>query len=317
MEVKTFSQINFQAIGTRCQVILFECQQPEVASELAQSMVSNVDLLASFHRSDSELSYLNTAENYTVPVSETLFELLLLNQWAFRASRGAIDATIGRRLVEVVSNENPKLLERRDATPDVDGLCFENVALDSRSKTVTRAPGVIFDLGGLAKAWLADQIADAIEQKIGCGVLVNLGGDIATRGPVPIDGWRINVTDDFGLFPESSGMIISIGSGGLATSSTKTRQFVDSAGNVRNHIVVKGELDESNLFIGATAIAPSACMANFYTLASLASSHRAPALMASYGVPALLRTDDHRMVKIGGWPPEQRWISLRDEMADA
>ena len=30
----------------------------------------------------------------------------------------------------------------------------------------------------------------------GCGVLVSLGGDIATAGPAPAGGWRIHVTDD-------------------------------------------------------------------------------------------------------------------------
>ena len=44
--------------------------------------------------------------------------------------------------------------------------------------------GVVLDLGATAKALAADRAARArVAAATGCGVLVNLGGDIADRGP--------------------------------------------------------------------------------------------------------------------------------------
>ena len=55
--------------------------------------------------------------------------------------------------------------------------------------------------------------AEAAAAVGGCGVLVSLGGDIATSGPAPAGGWQIRVTDDHRSDPSAPGQTISIDSG--------------------------------------------------------------------------------------------------------
>ena len=68
------------------------------------------------------------------------------------------------------------------------------VTLEDR--VVTVPPGVVLDLGATAKAIAADRCADRVHRATGSGVLINLGGDIATAGPAPDGGWQVLVHDD-------------------------------------------------------------------------------------------------------------------------
>ena len=70
------------------------------------------------------------------------------------------------------------------------------VTLHDRTATVPR--GVVLDLGATAKAVAADRCAQRVHTATGSGVLINLGGDIATAGTAPAGGWQVLVHDDDG-----------------------------------------------------------------------------------------------------------------------
>ena len=68
------------------------------------------------------------------------------------------------------------------------------IGIDNR--VVTVPPGVVLDLGATTKAVAADQCAAARPSRSpAAGVLVNLGGDIATAGTAPDGGWPVLVHD--------------------------------------------------------------------------------------------------------------------------
>ncbi len=102
---------------------------------------------------------------------------------------------------------------------------YTTVELDTALHTVRVPRGVVLDLGATAKAWAADRAAQAIHAACGCGVLVSLGGDLATAGAAPAGGWRIHVTDDHRAGPLAPGQTVAVASGGLATSSTAVRRW--------------------------------------------------------------------------------------------
>ena len=79
------------------------------------------------------------------------------------------------------------------------------MAVDADAGTVRVPAGVTLDLGATAKAFAADRAAAAAAGATGCGVLVNLGGDLATAGPPPAGGWSVRVTDDHAAHPGVSG----------------------------------------------------------------------------------------------------------------
>ena len=72
---------------------------------------------------------------------------------------------------------------------------WREIELDETAGLVSLPRGTQLDLGATAKAWAADRAAARIAAELGCGVLVNLGGDIAVAGAAPRGGWRIRVQD--------------------------------------------------------------------------------------------------------------------------
>src|SRR5262249_59036345 len=67
---------------------------------------------------------------------------------------------------------------------------WRQIELDEQSGLLSMPAGTRLDLGATAKAWAADRAAARIAADLGCGVLVNLGGDLAGAGRGPDGGWR-------------------------------------------------------------------------------------------------------------------------------
>ena len=113
---------------------------------------------------------------------------------------------------------------------------WRTVELDAPRRLLRLAPGCRLDLGATAKALAADRAAAAIAAATGSPTLVNLGGDVATAGPVPPGGWLVRVTDDHRAGPDADGQRVAVLGGGLATSSTTVRRW-RRAGRDVHHIV--------------------------------------------------------------------------------
>src|SRR5262249_58484111 len=116
---------------------------------------------------------------------------------------------------------------------------WRQIELDEASGLVSLPAGTRLDLGATAKAWAADRAAARIVAELGCGALVNLGGDIAVAGTAPDGGWRVRVQDITGRPdepPAGPSAVVAIRSGGLATSSTAARRW-RRGGDVLHHIL--------------------------------------------------------------------------------
>ena len=62
-----------------------------------------------------------------------------------------------------------------------------------------------------------------LREATGCGVLVNLGGDLSVAGQAPPGGWRVAIADDHAAPDPVAGPTVSVTAGGLATSGTTVR----------------------------------------------------------------------------------------------
>jgi FAD:protein FMN transferase len=161
---------------------------------------------------------------------------------------------------------------------------------------------VALDLGSTGKALAADLAAAAAHAATGTGILVSLGGDIATAGPVPAGGWRIRCTDDSRTDPESDGEVISIGPDAVATSSTTVRRWT-KGGIVRHHIVNPATgLPAEGPWRTATVVAATCVDANAASTAAIVMGERATGWLAGLGLPARLVDRDGNVTRIGGWP---------------
>jgi thiamine biosynthesis lipoprotein len=307
----------WQALGTN--VVLRTADPAALASarKAVEAELAAIDSACSRFRADSELSRLNDRPGRPVRVSPLLFAALALALDAARVTDGDVDPTLGRALELAGYDRDWHLLPapgdgqaQGAGTPapvlKLRALSgWRSVSLDARTRTVRLPHGVRLDLGATAKALAADRAATAAHAAGGCGVLVSLGGDIATAGPAPAGGWRIHVTDNHRSDATAPGQTVSIRSGGLATSSTTVRRW-SHEGRTMHHILDPATGNPANTCWRTVSVAAESCAdANVACTASLVRGRAALDWLAELELPARLQDQDGSVTTIGHWPAQR------------
>jgi thiamine biosynthesis lipoprotein len=307
----------WEAFGTNVVLRVSEPTRLACARALVVAELDAIDRACSRFRADSDLSRVNAgAGGRAVRVAALLIAALEVALRAASLSGGAVDPTVGTALVLAGYDRDWRLLEPAGADPA--GLApgrrpavirtrqhsgWETIELDPTHATVRIPRGIALDLGASAKAWAADRAAAAAHEACDCGVLLSIGGDLASAGDAPPGGWRIHVTDDHRAGPQAPGQTISIATGGLATSSTLTRRW--RHGGVRMHHVIDPTTGAPTVGIWRTvSVAAANCVdANIASTAALVRGDAAAAAwLESCGLPARLVDQRGAVRRIGQWP---------------
>ena len=189
---------------------------------------------------------------------------------------------------------------------------WREVHLEGRS--LTMPAGVELDLGATAKAWAADRSGARISSRLGCGVLVSLGGDIAVAGPVPEGGWRVRVQDVTGSPedpPDRPYALIAIRAGGLATSSTAARRW-QRGGDVLHHILDPRTGRPAEAVWRTVSVAADSCAdANAASTAAIIRGRDALGWLARLGLPARLVDATGLVFTVAAGPTSQCPFSQR------
>ena len=280
---------------------------PEAATELLRELDA-VDRACSRFRGDSELASLNRARGEPVAVSSYLFEAVRISLRAAAATGGLVDPTIGRALRLAGYDRTFTIVRGRDSrnvhARFAPAAGWSVVDVDEDRRSIRIPAGVELDLGATAKALAADRAATAAAEATGAGVLVSLGGDIAVAGPAPLDGWPVRIADDHRASLDGPGPVVSIESGGLATSSVTVRRW--RAGDQElHHILDPRSGQPAPSFWRTVSVAAASCVdANTASTAAILLGEAAPEWLSERRFPARLVGVDEDVVTICGWPAE-------------
>ena len=306
----------WDAWGTQARIVVTDPARLDAAVELVRDELAAVEAACSRFRPDSEVHAVIRAGGEPIRVSERLAALVSAALYAAKQSDGDVDPTIGlavcalgydRDFSEVVNRVGHDGL-RMQAFPAAD---WRAVRLAGRELTVPA--GVLLDLGATAKAWAADRCAALVAYQCRTGVLVALGGDIATAGPAPEpDGespadslrggaWRVRVQDG----PREPGCTIMLPAGAaLATSSTIARAWQWRGRNVHHILDPRTGNAAPPVWRTASVAAYNCVEANTLSTAAIVRGTAAPRWLASLGAPARLVAADGRVRTLGTWPDE-------------
>ena len=299
--------LRWNALGTTA-VLAVARAHATAARRAVGSELAAIDAAASRFRPDSELMRLS-GSNCQVAISPLLCEALSLAIAAASETNGAVDPTLGHELVALGYDRDFSALTRVSVdappAPTSPGLRraprWQEITVVTDPPSVRIPDGVALDLGATAKALAADRAARAAYRATGAGVLVSLGGDIATCGPPPAGGWPVRVTDDH-RDPTRSGQLVDIADGGLATSSVTTRRW-SHAGAVRHHILdprTGGPVDSR--WRTVSVFAATCAAANTASTAAIVLDGEAPGWLSDHGLAARLVTHSGDVHVLGGWP---------------
>lgn len=311
---------SFSVFGTFGSLLVTRPDALDAGYRLLSAELAAIDAACSRFRPDSELTLLNRARGRVIEVSALFAEALQTALTAAALTDGDVDPTCGGSLVRLgydrdfaeVRADTGALAQSAAPAPG-----WRLVELDVERRTVRMPAGVLLDLGATAKALAADRGAALVAAAVGCGVLVNLGGDIAIAGQGPAGGWRIEVSDalpadqgDGQQAQRARGQVVSVGSGGLATSCTASRGW--RRGEERlHHIIVPGTGRPADGCWRTVSVAAATCVgANIASTAAIIRGEPAARWLDQSGLPARLVRGDGRVVTTGGWPADDPEASL-------
>jgi thiamine biosynthesis lipoprotein len=296
----------FPVFGTTAVLLVTDEALLAPARAIADAELAAVDHACSRFRPDSELSILNKSPGRLTRVSELFTTLIAEALRAAELTDGDVDPTVGQALVAAgydrdfaeLASADPALAAATAA--QVPG--WRHVRLDPVTRHVRLDDGVRLDLGSTAKAWSADRCAALITERLGCGVLVSLGGDLAVAGPPPEDGWHVKATDDHAAAADAPGQTVTVRSGGLATSSTTVRAWT-AGGKPMHHIIDPRTGAPADSPWRTVTVAAATCVdANIASTAAIVKGEAALPWLTELALPARLVTHGGKVVTTAAWP---------------
>jgi len=299
---RSFGVADWSLWSTSAHLVVTDDRALDPARALVDEQTALVEEASSRFRPDSELMRIGDRLPHGVAVSDTLADLLRAALMAAHLTEGAVDPSLGRALDRLGYDRDIRLVLDDDGP--VRAISSERpgwarITLDGSILTVPA--GLSLDLGATAKAVAADRAARRIADELGVGALVSLGGDVATAGPGPREGWQIDVQD----LPADPACRISVSGGSaVATSSTQRRTW-RRGGRTLHHIVdPRSGMPAHALWRSTSVAGPSCLVANALSTAAIVWGSSAPQRLLQHRLPARLVTADGAVIVLGGWPSE-------------
>jgi thiamine biosynthesis lipoprotein len=295
----------WRALGTSVVVVATQPRELTDAAATVREVLDQVDLACSRFRDDSELCRVNAAGGSAVAVSRLFVRATRCALRAAQLTDGDLDPTVGGSLRAAGYDRDFATLRAGGAVRFRRAGGWRRIELDDAHSTVRVPAGVELDYGATAKALAADVAAATAAESLAGGVLVSLGGDIATAGAPPADGWPVRVTDDHASMRADEGQTIALRSGGLATSSTTVRRWRRGESEL-HHILDPRTGEPADSCWRTVSVAAACCVdANIASTTAIVRGERAPDWLESLGLPARLVAVDGTVTLAAGWPSPQ------------
>jgi thiamine biosynthesis lipoprotein len=301
--------LRFPALGTTAVLVTEDAKGLVPAERAVRHTLAAVDRTCSRFRADSEISRLHERAGRVTTMSPLLAEAIDVAIRAAELTGGLVDPTVGaavralgydRDFAEIKDGDD------RSARSAVPAPGWWRVRREPRSRRVVLPRGVLLDLGATAKALAADLAARGAADAAGCGVLVNLGGDLAVAGDPPTGGWRIAIGDDHLLAEADPATTVTVTAGGIATSSTTRRRW-RRGDRIVHHLVDPRTGDVAVPVWRTVSVAAATCVdANTASTAAIVLGAEAPGWLREREMPARLVAVDGRVVTVAGWPAEEQ-----------
>lgn len=262
----------------------------EAAIAEAPAFFEEVEQALSRFRDDSDLSQLNAAAGLgPQAASPILFEVVALALATARELDGLFDPAILPALRAAGYGPSFEQIGEALAPPLTSRHTWRDVQASGGSVSLPR--GAALDLGGLAKGWTVDALAERLKP-LG-PVMVDAGGDIRAFGPP----WPVAIGDPFS---KRHLAVVELKNEAIATSSVGKRRWLQD-GQWRHHLIdPRTQKPSASDVHTATVLGPSArvCEVNAKVALLLGSQVGARHLEAQ-GLNGVLVLHDGRYVLAG------------------
>lgn len=276
--------------------------------DLAEARLRELERLWSRFLDDSDVTRANqSAGTPTVVHPDTLAVVgRAVDGW--RQTGGRFDITTLPALV--VAGYTHSTTDRHAPAPPVAASRIGTtplIGIDHQRSTLTVPVGSAIDLGGIGKGMAADIAAEDLLEAGATGVVVNVGADIALLGsPCNDSSWVVGIEDPHD--PPNHALVLRMQQGGVATSGTTVRRWLDAGGQTAHHLIDPsvGRPSATSLLTATVLAADTATAEVFATAAMMLEPADALALLDAAGLAGFLVAADgtrHRNTLLEAFVP--------------
>lgn len=183
----------------------------------------------------SDVWNINHANGAPVEVSDDTIEILETARQVSELSGGAFDVSIAPVSTLWDFTSGAAVLPDADAVARAaEKVDYTKIAMDGHR--VTLPAGMMIDLGGIAKGYIADRVKQYLEGRGVTSAILSFGGNIVAIGTKP-DGtaWRVGIQDIDQ--PTGAYMLVSLNTGGSTVTSGIYERGFELDGVYYHHIL--------------------------------------------------------------------------------
>lgn len=225
-------------LGTYINIKIYDNPNDELFNNVF-SILKDIENKMSVNLPNSEISRINkkSGESET-KVSPETFNVIKKGKFYSQLSKGNFDISIGP-LVKLwgIGSNHAKLPSLEEIKTAKNKICYDHILLDENNSTIKlKNKGMQIDLGGIAKGYAADKVAEYLTEKGIKSAILDLGGNIYALGNNPNnDAWNIGIQNPMEPRGEHLG-ILSINNKSIVTSGVYERYF-EKDGKKYHHIL--------------------------------------------------------------------------------
>jgi thiamine biosynthesis lipoprotein len=222
-------------LNTNCTLIVYGRNADKIVDEAFQKGVDYENLLSATIEG-SDVYKVNHAGGQPVEVSDDTIAILEKGKYYSEVSGGLFDLTTGA-LTSLWDFPGGNEIVPTQAEIDIAKATvgYKDVKIEGNTVTMLR-PGAQLDFGAIAKGYIADRLADFMNEKGVDGAIINLGGNVITVGEKPTKApWNVGIQQPFAERDQSIGTV-QVGPKSVVTSGIYERSFTKD-GKFYHHIL--------------------------------------------------------------------------------
>ncbi|MBM6859121.1 FAD:protein FMN transferase [Clostridium saudiense] len=226
-------------MGTVISVTLYDSTDETILDKVFEK-VKDLEKTFSINEAGTEVDKINdNAGIAPVKVSDDTIEVVKAGLYYSDLSHGKFDVTIGPlvKLWNIPDRPTDDIPTQNEIDTVLPLTNYKDVVIDETNKTIflTR-PGMMLDLGGIAKGYTADVISEMLTDEGVKSAIIDLGGNIFAHGEkISGDAWKIGIQNPFSTRGEIVGAI-SVKNKSIVTSGIYER-YIEVNGVKYHHIL--------------------------------------------------------------------------------
>jgi thiamine biosynthesis lipoprotein len=230
---RTPEQTEFFAMDTICDITVYGTGGAAALAD-AEACVNRLDDLLSINSPEGDISQINIkgggkVSSETAKIIGTALEVYKETSGAFDISLLEVTRAWGFTNGGYIVPDEGLLQEILQSTGS------DKLHIDGAGTVTFDTGKVQIDLGGIAKGYVSDAVAELLRSKGIKSALISLGGNVCALGTKPGGGqWKIAIADPFGV--EAYACIVSVADKSVITSGDYQRYF--EADGVRYHHIL-------------------------------------------------------------------------------